>query len=493
MNLSKIKNSSHFSILVTFISQSIVLLLNIFLLRVLSNRLSEEGFGVVLLIKRFVNLAFPVFILNLHISLSKYISANMTKRFVYLFWSLLLSISIYAIIIIPSYFFKDRISFLFFNDESLSNLIIPLIFFLFATGIQFLTFGFYRGKHEFIKMNIISISFWIIQICIVYFINFGTSYSIAIERYFYIVSLISAVIYLSIPLFDYLSVKKSLVPTVGGTRIKEFITYGVSRTPSGFIIAFIYFVPIYFATKTISLTAAAYIGIIITITRMVQKFGEPFSIIFLPKFSHYKSQNNNEQINHKAKQIIEFVFTFPLLFGSFIYLLAPEMIQIWFGERYLTIVDYLKLITPFIGFSLAYLLLRGILDGLYDFPYLNIITFLGLAVLAVGFSVNYIFNLGVSGIVFSLGLAMLTLSLSSILILGQKLKLKFNKRNIFVSILWSIIVFGSFIFISPLIQFGILINILIKCILSLVIVIVSFFIYRYLKIAKFHELKLRLK
>ena len=491
MNFLKIKKSSQFAIFITFLSQSLILLLNIILLRIFAIKLPEEGFGALLFIRRFVGLVFPIFILNQNISLSKYVSANIEKRYVYLLLSFILSFFVFVICIIIAYFFNYNIALILFNDGALSNLIVPIVLFLFATGIQIIMFGFYRGKHEFKKMNIVAIVFWTIQVCVIYFINFNTDYYNSIANYFYYVSIISITFYSLLAVFDFLNSKESFRSIKKVDNLKEFIIYGLSRIPNGLIFASIYFIPIFIATKTISLTAAAYIGIVISITRIVQRLGDPFSLIFLPKFSFYKSQNNSVMITSKVQQIIEFIFTYPLLFGSFVYFFSPELIPIWFGDKYIIIIDYLKYLAPFLGISLGYVLLRGILDGLYVFPYLNIITFLGAVALSLGLIVSYIFKLGILGLVISLGVGIVILSIVSIIILSFKLKLVYIKRNILFSIIWSVIVFVFIVYANSYFQYSIIINILIKSILSLLILVVSFIFYRTINIAKFRELSIK--
>ena len=468
-----------------------MLLLNILLLRILAVKLPEEGFGALLFIRRFVGLGFPIFILNQNIGLSKYVSANMEKRYTYLLSSIIISILVFALCITGAYFFKDNIAKILFSDPALSNLVIPIVLFLFATGIQIIMFGFYRGKHEFKKMNIVSIIFWTIQICVVYFISFDKNYSESIADYFYYVSIISIIFYLLLALFELYFSRKAAGLIKSVSNFKEFLVYGIMRTPNGLLIASIYFIPIYIATKTISLTAAAYIGIIISIIRIIQRLGDPFSLIFLPKFSSYESQNHHELIRTKVQQVVEFIFTFPLLFGPFLYFFAPELISLWFGDKYLVIVDYLKYLAPFMGISLGYVLLRGILDGLYIFPYLNIITLLGVVSLSLGIVAGYIFDLGMLGLVISLGIGIVVLSISAIVILSNKLKLVILKKNIVLSIFWSIIVFIIIAYGNPYLRYGIIINILLKSIVSLVILVVSFVFYRKINVAEFRELSIK--
>ena len=297
--------------------------------------------------------------------------------------------------------------------------------FLYANSLQIICADYYRGKHDFYDMNFINIWFWVTALVVlIVLLLIRVDFIDFLYRFFFIYALLSFIINWMIILRSK-DFKKNLISNfkeslkISSYKLNwDFYKYGVLRLPNGFFLAAIFSVPIIVASSSMSLTTAAYIGIIIAIVRMVQLLGMPFNLIFLPKFSYYKSAKNDEIIRYNSKVVVEFIFTLPLVVGLLVYFVSPEMIFFWFGSKYTIVVKYLEYISPLIGLLIGYILIRGILDGLYAFPYSNIITFCSFISVGILLLLSSIYSWGLLGLTISFGSGMFFLGIISMYILS---------------------------------------------------------------------------
>lgn len=484
----------------TFATQVIITIFGIILLKILSNILPEEGLGAYLVIRRMVGLAFPLLTLNLGMSMAKFISFDIKNAEQYFLYSFLV-ITVFGLILLAGLpFYKNPLVKIIFGHIRYAKLALPTLLFLYANSFQIICIGYYRGYQDFVSMNLISIYFWIESLVVltVYFFvakNFVSFLSL----YFIVYAVVSFVI-------NWINILKNknfgstiLLFFKKGFKISnykvdaKFLKYGIVRLPTGFFLAGLFFIPVATASSSISLKTAAYIGIIVSIVRMIQLLGVPFNLIFLPKFSYYQSQNNKEFIKYYSQIVLEYIFTFPFIVGLLIFFLSNEIILLWFGSKYLIVVKYLILVGPFIGLFLGYVLIRGILDGLSEFPYSNVITFNGVVCVGILSLLTIVFSWDLLGLVIAFGVGITVLGISSIYILLKKQRLQLiNIKNSF-AFLWFVLLFSIFFLYNRYILIESLYYSLgLKILVSLVVFVLSFLIYKRLGYEWVNELLLRL-
>ena len=485
----------------TVLSQVLITILNIFILKILSNQIPEEGLGIYLVVRRLIALTFPVVTINLSMSLSRFISFDQNKAEKYFTYSFFL-LSIFCLILVISLpLVKNFLSKILFGSSEFVVLVFPIIILLYSNSFQTLCVGMFRGKQNYLLMNIIDVLFWIGAVSllsILFFIpddfvrflyNYLIFYAIIsfVINWFILIKYSDIMNYLRSIVWKDLSAKKLLLE-------KRFFIYGASRIPSGFFLGTVFFAPIFVATNYFDLRLAAYIGVIISIIRMVQLSGFPFNIIFLPKFSFYQASKNNEIIRRSSQIILEFLFTLPFLLGLLCAFFSPELIFLWFGAKYNVVVPYLIFISPFIGFLIGYVFITGILDGFSNYPYVNFITAVAMLAVILTLILTVVFSWELWGLTIALGVGLITLGIGSIYILVKKQKLKiFNKKNI-AAISWFLLVLAIFLFYNKSIIIDqIYISISLKLLISFIILLTSFIIYRKLNYQWIYELQLRIK
>lgn len=484
----------------TFLSQVLITIFGIVLLKIFARDLSEEGMGAYLVIRRAIALTYPLITLNLSMSMARYISINQRKAEQYLVYSFFILTVLNGLALITLPLTQNLIAKIIFGDAKYSSLLFPTVIFLYANSFHILCIGYFRGKQKFLIMNIINILFWsgsLIVLTIKYFI-FGNF--VHFLYYYFVVYALLAFAMNWVMLLKYGEMELNLFPYIRNAlkvnnyqNEKSFFQYGIFRLPTGFFLASLFFIPIVSASSSISLKTAAYIGIIVSILRMLQLLGYPFNLIFLPKFSSFQANDDHISIRKNSQIVVDYIFSFPLLVGVLMSFFAREVILLWFGAKYSVVVPYLMLLGPLIGLFLGYVLIRGILDGLTDFPYSNIITFLGMFAVGLVSLLTLLFSWNLLGLTMALNFGVLVLGISSLYILRKLNEIKiFHSKNL-LAILWFVFisaVLGNFAFFVQI--ESILLSFVIKLTLSLIVVIFSFLYYKRLKFSWVDEVLLRL-
>lgn len=478
----------------TFTTQIVIAIINIFILRIISIILVEEQFGVFLIVRRVSSVGFPILTLNLGMSLARFCSLSPEKSEDFFRDSMYILITIFAFFIIIGLLLKDWIAVALFKDRYYNILIIPLLSFLLSESIFVICIGYLRGRQQFIRMNVLSMIFWVISIatiCLPY-INQKRDVEF-IYDYLFLTSGITIVMCILMVIsdnrtFKFLQHPQNLI--VNKNQIPddlEFIKYGATRLPAGFLNSLIFYIPIFIATTMLSLKIAAYIGILIAIVRLVQVIGQPFNMLFIPKFASYVAGDNSEVIRKNSELVLEYCLTFPILLGIIISFFSNEVILLWFGEKYIFLKNYLFYLAPTTGFLIIFLLIRGVIDGLFSFPYSNIITSIAAGACLIVSIVLTACGFSLAGLTLSVGLSLFILGAISIYIIAQKVNITVFNSRIIIACVWNLFFLVIVYFLKDLNMFSnIILMITFKCILMFTLLAVTYLVYQKLN---FHWLR----
>ncbi len=485
--------------LYTFTAHIIVTIFGIIILKIAAGSLTEEGLGAFMIVRRLIGLLVPIVTINLGISLARFVSTHSDKSNLYFLQSFFIITLLNLFLGLLFFVFSREFARVIFGNNQFNDLLLPTIIFLYATSFQLICHSYFRGKHDFNRMNFVHILYWLIATGSLFCLFVNNDFKQFIINYFIIYSFLSFLINWFFIITDKSLNKNLIIDSKKCCNINNFFSnsrffkYGINRLPHGFFLAGLFYLPIFVATNTLSLKAAAYMGIIVSIIRMLQMIVYPFNMIFLPKFSLYQSEKNHSKIQYYSQVVLDYFFTIPLVLGLLVYFLSKEVVLLWFGGKYEIVVSHLLLISPFLGLFLVYVLIRGILDGLYDYPFSNVITFGGISCALIISLLSYFFQWKLIGLSVSLLMGILFLGFSSIFILVRKQNLKIlNIKNLVASAWFLLLFFILFIFKENIIIHNIYISITVKLFTSIIILLISFVIYKMVGYEWIEEVKLRL-
>ncbi len=379
----------------TGFSQVAVVAFGVVLLKLLAAAFSESHFGLFHLVRRWDMVLLPVLTLNISFGLVRYVSFEEENSSFFLHLSLAVT-GLLCLIFFPALFlFPGYFSKLLFHSPDYAKLVMILPLFLAANLLHLLAYSYFRGKLHMNTANLMRTLFFgfpLIPAGIALLVK-SKSGSLAPISLLYTFFLSYSIFGIGISVYFLrkevsFRAMKSLFrdkwPAVKDTLKKKrsLFTFSLSRVPGVFFISMVFSFPVLYAGKSISLVAAGYIGIVVSVLRLFEVFSMPFNMIFLPKFSILKRDYDLEHIIEFNQVVLDFIFTFLPFCGVIVFGLMPFVILVWFGPSYLAAADSVAIAVLFSAFYLAFALLRGILDGLFEIPYTNIISFSGF--LAIG-------------------------------------------------------------------------------------------------------------
>lgn len=368
----------------TGLTQILVLLFGIILLRIMASALSKEYFGILMVIRKAIAVGVPLTTLNLSVGLARYVSYEREKEREFLNASLWAVGSLSSSVIFISIIFRNRLSLILFNSTNYSLFVVLTACILLSYGIFTISYAFLRGRQEMIRANKIQIFYHIFPVLtglILFQLYTGQYYKI-LSYYlilFFLGGFALGAIYIlkSVHFYRLLAFMRK-IPSV-----KVLFFYSLSRIPSSFFLALIFGTPVFFATHKMSLVAAGYVGIMVAIIRLMGIFVTPFNLLFLPKFAEIKRDNSREKISANVSIIINFIMTALPFIAVACYGLAKYAVIVFFGNKYIPAVQGVSAVILFSTFYASYVLIRGILDGLFSFPYVNVICLLGFLTTAI--------------------------------------------------------------------------------------------------------------
>lgn len=425
----------------TGFSQAAVILFGMALLKLLAAGFNEADFGLFNVVRRWDMVLLPVLTLNMSIGLARYVSYEQEKASFFLHLSLAITLLLCLLTFPVLFLFPVTFSIWLFKSPAHGRLVMILTAFLLANLLHLLAYSYFRGKLNMNAANLMRTLFFgfpLLPAAAVLLVKSKNSYAPVTMLYgfllayaiwgiavslFFLRKEISLRAFLDIFKNGSLPVKQTIKHTL--TQGKQIVTFSLSRIPGVFFSAMVFSFPVIYASKRISLAAAGYIGIVVVVLRLFEVFSMPFNMIFLPKFSSLKREQDSRHIAEHSRTVLDFIFTFLPFCGVLVFGLIPFIVTIWFGAHYLVAADGVALAVLFSVFYLAFALIRGILDGLYEFPYTNIISLAGFLTIAVQ-SIIFGRNTYTLAAAFSSGLVMLGLVSIFFLVRQTKLTIRWH-------------------------------------------------------------------
>lgn len=391
-----------------------------------------------MIIKRILAVGVTILTLNLDLGLARFTSLekNRDKEFLNFSVFLIFIISVPFICFVAAY--KNTLSNLFFKSSDFNNLIVLTGFSVISMALFTITYAFFRGKQEMLKANKMQLASNIFPVVIIILmIAFYENEYLSLFLFVFLFSLFNiALAFYPIKNLINFSFINFIFSKI--SNYKKIFFFSVSRIPSGFLLSSIFAFPVFYASSSISLEAAGYIGIIISVVRLMEIFVTPFNLLLMPKFAELESRSNTENLTKKISIIMSLIVTVLPFLALYLTGLSKYIVILFFGSKYLFIQESLSIVILFSVFYLAYVLIRGILDGLFEFPYVNIICALGLVITC---TCTLVFNDSIRSISLSLGYGLLFMGLASILILAYKTDYRLKINEVFESLIFSVLSF----------------------------------------------------
>lgn len=402
------------------LTQVVVVFINVLLLRVLADWLDPAEMGAYMIVRRVLTIIVPLALLNLNVSLVRYVALYPEKAREYLGWGVLLSGLANFIFLGIAWFGDSKLANLVFGEPDLAQLLIPAALISAGNVTYSILYAHLRGQQRISEANIAQIAYNGILLILAFILwQFAPGTISMLVFYVYLGGGVSLV------LFSIWVVWEKFRLNFERQLLNELIQYGLPRLPSSFLLAATFSIPVFAASQRVSLEAAASLGIGLAILRLFEPMAMSIGIVLMPKITDLIRQGEQQKVYRVSKDVIVTAGSLGILISFIGPGLAAEIVKIWFGNKYLTAIPVAWIGLMASGPYVAYMLLRNLLDAVTLRP---VVTYLTLAsTICAGFVSLFAKSEILLAIALWIGLC--CLGLGAVVVSIRLLKVKFSQTD----------------------------------------------------------------
>lgn len=364
----------------TVIAQTALVGLSLVLMRLLATLVTEEDFGVFMVIRRVVAVMVPVTSLNLGVGLARFLAYQVESRRAFISAALWVVVCLTCVVALLMLVGKSLLSSALFGSGGFEPFVVITAITLLGTNLLGLVSDVYRGRVEMKWANLAQVMSAVLPLVAIvpaWLLSGGVSTQFLESQL-----LLSAGGMLLVAWGLYRFGPAWTVPmgpaVLRSEKAWTLFAYSIVRVPSGFLLGLVFGLPVFAAASTGNLDLAARLGILATLIRLMETWVYPFNLIVLPRFASLQAEQSPEAVRAYAELVLDFVVRALPLIGTLTFGLAGALIHLAFGAKYIDVSGPAAWMLLASTAYVCFVLIRGILDGLYGFPFVNVVAVAGL-------------------------------------------------------------------------------------------------------------------
>ena len=314
-------------LLITFITEGLVLLCSLFVYRLAKQNLGTEGFAVYALCRRTHSFLAPAVLLGCSVAIPRFIAyskVNDEAKADSYFKAgiLLIGISTLLFFILINAF-SEQAAGLLFGERNLANLALPLSIMMVGYILHSLCYAYFRGHTRMIVANELQI----INIAVIPLVAMSFAESaVAVLTWTGIGWLVTASAVLLIFILPNLSGK------ISNMHLKELFSFGIQRIPADFGAAALFGLPATLTAHTSGVVAGGHVAFSISLLAMCGAVFTPIGLVLLPKASAALARRESASIKRYLKIVLfgSTVVSFMLTIGFEI--AAEPILHLYLGR-----------------------------------------------------------------------------------------------------------------------------------------------------------------
>lgn len=375
-------------ILWTVFGQVAVMLVLLVTNKIVSVFLSVDDFGIFNIIKKNSQVLAFAMLGGAGIAIPKYLAFYKTKKQYFKFLRSVQSSFIYVLALIIVF---ATLSVLLYNylyiylvGKDDGCLYLAAILYSINLAVAQLLFCYFRGNDNFKYFTLYQIIFQLITLIPLCFVGMLS------PLFIYITWSVIGILFIAIVTLKEFkrtrfAVFKNFNLSMIKPRLIEFTIYSLPRLLGDFFLFAISAFPLIFIGRHSTLENVSLYSIGITLSNMVTPIFSFLGIILLPYVSKCLAENKLDIAVKNIKKLSVVYLGFASAATLFLYFLMPFLIQIFFDAKYLSGVEFSRIIILSIVPQSMYLLFRNPIDAISKIPYNTIILGVTFAVLIVAF------------------------------------------------------------------------------------------------------------
>jgi Na+-driven multidrug efflux pump len=380
----------------TFAVEMFVALVTVFVVRLSSTSLNEEGSSGYLVSRRMLSTIQPFLILGLGVAMPRFIAMAVSghdpgKAHNYLYASMFILFWPGLLFLFVSLIFPNSLAYLFFANESFSNLIFPLGLQLVGALLHMIVYGYFRGTSHMSMANFIQfINMGIVPLVVFYFAK--SAEEILYYTAFAWIGIASVFLFIQVSAahFDLSKIK---------IAAWEMFVYGVVRVPGDFLLGLFMSLPMIMVNHSDGVTSGKNISVAFTFLQMAAAVFTPICLLLLTDSSQLLVKKDYDGLRRKTNTVLKVTIALTLLGIGLVELLSPFIIHTVLKVNGPMVVLATRIaIVSALGYTI-FISLRSVLDAYYVKPVNTLNIAISVAVFAATASLysllhmNYIYIL----------------------------------------------------------------------------------------------------
>ena len=364
-------------ILLTYITQAIILSAFLYIYRLIGKNLGPEGVGEYSLVKRILALLSPLLLLGLGMGIPRYIAMSQDKEQRSAYMKMGLVVVIFTLIfLLFMNLFKGCFAKIFFSNIEYANLILPLSFLLAGFVLHSLVYSYFQGRLLAKTFNFLQV----INLALVPLIVLILVKDITIEKLVTLIGIITFIISLAFSLFFVKEVFMRIERLQFRKSLNELLRYSIPRIPGSFALSGLFSLGPILAIHFASIKEVGYLSISQRLLSIAGTTIAPLGLILLPKISSMIIQKRGEEIKENLNYLIGASIQLSIFASFQLIIFADTIIKYWMGPEFLGAIPLLRIASCSIFFYLFYRTVGSILDATKTMPINTINLFIALGI-----------------------------------------------------------------------------------------------------------------
>lgn len=393
--------------LYNYLQVVVLLSCNLYLYHLAAQRMGPDGFSEYTLGRRLLALVNPALSLGVGAAVARAAArAQVGGRRSLLLGGLVLTLALNGVVVVLSVLMPEALSLLFFGDESLAQLMLPLSCANLALAINNLEFHFLVGSMQMGASSLLaSFNVGLLQLAAV-------ALAPDVEAVFWMVAAVASVTSTAAFLWSYSQERDRAASRAEvKERCREFLDYSLPRVPGAFAEAALLGLPAVLTAHIDGVRAAGMVAFGGSLLALSAAVVRPVSLVLLPQASRLSERAADAGFRRQFYRLL-WVISAVFIGATFLgFAVAERAITAYLGQKFVVYTPILLLMLAGAWPYGIYCALRGLIDGASVRPinahntYLSLAGFGLVSGLAWAGSLEYPFIVGLLAGCYVLGLA----------------------------------------------------------------------------------------
>jgi len=347
-------------IILTFITEFIVLASALLVYKLAANVFLKEEFSEYVIARRVITFLVPIVLMGMTIEMPKHLVTGGKSAEAYYAGGLMIILTFSLLLCLFLNLFSSHIAYFLFGNAKYSDIIFPITVMLFGLMTHSGCYSFFRGSLDMTNANIIQIINGALVPALVFYAY--KSPGLVILATGILQSLVSLMFFIKIMG----RIKNKIVIKIACIKILLF--YGMQRVPGDMGLAGLLMLPATIAAHIGGINAGGSVAFSISLLNMVGAIFSPLGLVLLPRVRLIVQKRDYSTLKLYLLKIFKTSLILGILTLAAYEIFADFILEVYLGKRNADLEYLSRLIMIACPFYILSLSLRSVIDAYYVKP-----------------------------------------------------------------------------------------------------------------------------